>query len=295
MNDSITIAVIMACYNRRETTLRCLSHLYQQTLLKNGHTLEVYLLDDGSTDQTSAVVQEKFPEVILLQGNGSLFWNGGMHKAFGEALKNKYDYYLWLNDDTFLYDDALEKMVKDHQSLKLRNLTKSIVIGSTIDPETGKFSYGGFQQVSRLSPLKLISVEPNGELQECTTMCGNCVLIPFEVTEVVGNLDGKFEHRWGDTDYGLRTRSKGGSVWISSDYVGVCKDNMLAEAWTNPSLSIGKRIKIFHSIKGYRKKDWFRYVRRHGGKLWPALWVKPYLDIFFSSSRHRLKSALQKL
>ena len=43
---------------------------------------------------------ERHPDVRLLRGNGQLYWNGGMRRAFGEAMAADYDYYLWMNDDT---------------------------------------------------------------------------------------------------------------------------------------------------------------------------------------------------
>ena len=98
-----TIAVVMACYNRKDLTIKCLEHLHAQSvLLEKQASINGFLMDDGSTDGTTEAVRERFPSVEVLQGDGSLFWNGGMHAAFAEALKGDYDYYLWLNDDTFL-------------------------------------------------------------------------------------------------------------------------------------------------------------------------------------------------
>ena len=274
----------MACYNRRDLTIKCLEHLFSQSFSAGSQVrIDAFLMDDGSTDGTAEAVRTHFPDVKVLEGDGSLFWNGGMHAAFAEALKNDYDYYLWLNDDTFLYPEALAKLLTAHQQLQEQGNYRSVVIGSTLDPDTQQFSYGGFQQSGKVSPLKLTSVPPDGTLRECTTMCGNCVLIPHDVAESVGNIDPSFGHRWGDTDYGLRTRQQGGTVWIAPHYVGTCRANELAEAWTDDSLTLGEKIKTFHSIKGYRRNDWFRYVKRHGGALWPLLWAKPYLDIVRTS------------
>ncbi len=49
------LAVVMTCHNRRETTLRCLRELEAQTL-PAGWNMRTYLVDDGSTDGTSAAV-----------------------------------------------------------------------------------------------------------------------------------------------------------------------------------------------------------------------------------------------
>ncbi|MHC5831198.1 MAG: glycosyltransferase family 2 protein, partial [Nostoc sp.] len=75
------LAVIMTCFNRRETTLICLRALAQQT-----KSFDVYLTDDGSSDGTSKAVKVFYPQVQILQGNGNLFWVGGMRLAFAEAM-----------------------------------------------------------------------------------------------------------------------------------------------------------------------------------------------------------------
>ena len=66
-----SIAILITCHNRRDTTLTCLSNLTQQTLSST-----VYLVDDGSTDDTSLAVQSQYPDVNILSGSGSLFWGG---------------------------------------------------------------------------------------------------------------------------------------------------------------------------------------------------------------------------
>jgi GT2 family glycosyltransferase len=282
-----TLGVIMTCFNRREMTLRCLEHLYDQDALGENLALEVHMTDDGSKDGTSEAVQTAFPEVNIYQGDGSLFWNGGMNLAFGQALSRDLDYYLWINDDTFLYPDALRRLLATHEQFAEAGKPDSMVLGGTLDPRDGQFSYGGFKRVSRWT-LKMIPVEPGDTPRECTTNTGNCVLIPREVAAKVGNIEPFYTHRWGDPDYGLRARKAGCDVWIAPGYVGECEANPTAERWTDVTLPFSERIKDFHSVKGYIKKDWFFYVRRHGGLLWFLLWLKPYFDMVTSSLKHKL-------
>ncbi len=281
------IAVVMTVFNRREKTLQCLQRVAEQTALQDRFQYEVFLMDDGSKDGTSAAVAKEFPEVQLFHGDGSNYWNGGMNIVFGEALKGDFDFYLWLNDDTFIYPDALDRLLDSWEERNAQGHPDSIMVGSVQDPETGKFSYGGFERLSKYT-LKLNRVAPTDTLQECATMNGNCVLIPKAITEKIGNIEPFYTHRWGDPDYGLRAGMAGGTVWIIPGFVGTCESNPLAEAWTANNLSIKERIKDFHSVKGYRKEDWFFYVKRHGGPLWVLLWLKPYVDILTSSLTYKI-------
>ena len=57
-----TCAVIMACFNRRATTLRSLASLYGQQPVRE---IRVYLVDDASTDGTAEAVLDRYPSVRL--------------------------------------------------------------------------------------------------------------------------------------------------------------------------------------------------------------------------------------
>ena len=112
------VAALLAAYNRRDLTLACLRSLQAQQL--PGVTLDLFVLDDASSDGTSEQIAEQFPEVTLLHGNGQLYWNGGMRRAFAAAMAGDYDYYLWMNDDTDLDDGALAVLLDTECRLRAR-------------------------------------------------------------------------------------------------------------------------------------------------------------------------------
>lgn len=125
--ETLSLAILMTCYNRRQKTLDCLEALRKQELLPN-LVVQVYLVDDGSTDGTGEAVKAAYPGIKVLQGNGNLFWNGGMRLAFSEAMKSDYDYYLWLNDDTLLYPRAIQSLLATSCHLAEVGHTLAIVV-----------------------------------------------------------------------------------------------------------------------------------------------------------------------
>jgi len=272
----MTIAALLTCHNRREKTLECLESLFSQSIPPGGQ-LTVYLTDDGSRDGTSDAVRERFPKVRLLSGDGSLYWNGGMRLAFGEALKSKYDYYLWLNDDTLLDSGALETLLCTHAELSTRAEADAIVVGSTRSPVDGLPTYGGVVRPSWWRRTRFSLVAPGEEPAECETMNGNCVLIPHTVAAEAGNLDEAFAHGMGDFDYGLRARACGFEVWIMPGIAGVCSKNPLLGTFYDGSLSLRDRWKHMHSSKGLPPADWRVFCRRHAGLFWPLFFLWPYV------------------
>lgn len=266
------LAVIMTCYNRRNTTLTCLHALYQQI-----NHCDVYLTDDGSSDGTAEAVKGEYPEVKILQGNGNLFWVGGMHLAFGEAIKNQYDYYLWLNDDTFLEANALSKLLQVHHNLTEQGYPDSIVVGSTKDSMTGRATYGGAVKSKNWYSNKFEFLEPSSVIQKCDAMYGNCILIPKSVAAKVGNIDTAFVHSLGDLDYALRAGKLSCQIWVAPGYVGTCTKNSIRNSWADTNLNILERLKKVLQIKGFPLKSWTIFCRRHSGKFWIFYWFLPYI------------------
>ncbi len=276
----ITLSAILAAHNRRAKTLACLERLYKQKGLGIAFDLRVYLVDDGSEDGTGPAVHTKFPQVEVIEGNGSLYWNGGMGLAFGEAMKNHYDYYLWLNDDTLLYPNAINLLLTTMEEVRKDGHTKVIIVGSTQDSHTLELSYGGWSSVNRLNPADCVKMQPCEQPAECDTINGNCVLIPGDVAKLVGNLDPIFTHGMGDMDYGFRARNMGCSIWVAPGFVGTCDLNHGEGNWTDTRLSLRARWKKLCSPKGLPPREWFVFTRRHSGHLWLLYWINPYLKFW---------------
>jgi GT2 family glycosyltransferase len=270
--DTIRLAAIMAAYNRRELTLACLHSLRAQQV--PGVRLDVFVLDDASTDGTGEAIAERFPEVTLLHGNGNLYWNGGMRRAFAAAIDGDYDYYLWMNDDTTLDHGALAMLLDTERQLREQGDNAVIVAGAIRHPESGRLTYSGVVRPQRWRPLRWERVEPAGLPRQCETMNGNTVLVSRAVVRRVGNLDPAFTQQMGDFDYGLRARAAGCSVWITPGTIGTCASHPPRRTDQQPLLHELRRL---WSVKELAPRPWATFTRRWGGTLWPLYWLSPYV------------------
>ncbi|MCE6991389.1 glycosyltransferase family 2 protein [Dyadobacter sp. CY323] len=257
----IHIAVLMTCHNRKVQTLHCLQNLFSQQGLHHSFTLRTYLVDDGSTDGTGEAVCKNYPQVRVINGNGELYWNRGMYTAWKVAAADKCDSYLWLNDDTELYPDAIKQMLL---AASLTNY-KSIICGSIESPTNkGELTYGGGSSRNN----SYVGNYPNGEIEACNIINGNCVLIPYEVFLAVGNLDWRFIHAIGDNDYGLRAHKKGILSYSTGVFVASCAKNETPPKWCMPETNFIDRIKNLYSPLGYSHPvEFFIYEKRHFGLL----------------------------
>lgn len=273
------VAVLITCHNRRASTIKCLRFLYSCLLPKN-FILQTYLVDDGSTDGTGEAVESEFPQVELLNGDGTLFWCGGMRLAFGSALKKRHDFYLWLNDDTMLNENALINLFDTYFSLYEQIRKDVVVVGSVCDSKTLKITYGGMHRVSWWRPLYYELIQPSQVPKECELFKGNCVLIPQRIAYATGNMSNAYKQGPGDIDYGKRIAKKGFSAWICQGYIGTCSKNELLEKWKDKNLSVNERVKALrHPIDVIRTKDWLLYSKKYHKALFPYYFITTNIKI----------------
>lgn len=251
------LAILMTCHNRKESTIVCLESLFNNELPVN-FNIDVFLVDDGSTDGTTAAVNTAFPNVIVIKSSGDLFWNRGMRLAWKTAsAKEDFDFYLWLNDDLELKNDSFEIIFNDYNKL---NNDKSILSGVCASKDN-LITYGGYSLGSKQRIL------PNGNIQECDFFNGNFVLVPRSVFSEIGMLDKIFHHAKGDFDYGLRAKQNGIKSYITSNIIGYCERHEDLPVWCNRNVSLSKRINAFYSPLGIDPYRTFIFKKRHYGFL----------------------------
>ena len=284
------IVVLMACHNRREKTLACLAALYRNPL-PPGTSLGVVLVDDGSTDGTGDAVCTAYPEVQIVRGDGSLFWNGGMRLAWDVAQNSPYDYLLWLNDDTLLVDDTLGRLLATEAQLCACLGRPAIIVGSTRVPGSETPSYGGSVRHNWLRPMNFLPIIPGKDAIKCDTMNGNCVLVPRKISLALGNLESRFVHAIGDTDYGLRANAAGYSVWVMPGFAGTCvNDDLAGGSYNDVTLPLAVRMRKILSHKGLPPRAWLVLTRRHAGVLWPLHWGWPYCKVVLTSWQYSIRN-----
>lgn len=250
MGSESSVAVLLTCFNRKDKTLACLKSLFEIST-----KLDVYLVDDGSTDGTTEAIKKQFPNVNVIQGSGGLFWNRGMHLAWENASKTEYDFYLWLNDDGELYPDALKELFSCSKELG----NEAIISGIIENKECTKTLYGGTDSAKK-------TISANGQLNSILNMNGNVVLVPKFVFKILGNLDPIFHHDLGDVDYGLRAQKNNIGVFTSRKPVASGDENNISRMRKN-NIGIVKRFKQLYSPLGANPIINFHFRKRHYGVL----------------------------
>lgn len=273
----ISCCALLVCHNRRDSTLRALERLYR-TFDRSDINLSVVLVDDGSSDGTGSEVQRRFPEVDVIFEDGNRYWNGAMRIAWTHAAQRDFDFYLWLNDDTFLFDDAADRLFAAYEAQLARVGVGGIVIGATADPISGRSSFGVFDFDAILEPPSIPS--------PIELFNGNIVLVSKEAFRTLGNLSGAYRHSFGDIDYGIRARASNVPVWAAAGHLGSCKSNPLPK-WADSRVSFLERLRAMHHPKGCHPVEACRLAARAGIRLWPLLAAKLYLRVIWPTLFHK--------
>lgn len=230
----------------------CLTRLFN---IRND--VDVFCVDDNSTDGTAQMIASEFPQVTLIAGDGNLFWCRGMRLAWETARKkNNYAFYFWLNDDLELYDNAFDELL---ECSRLEN-HRCIITGLVEEKSSHTVIYGGSDASKRL-------ISANGQLNEVTFLNGNFVIVPRFVFDKIGFFDRRFHHDLGDVDYGLSAREQGLCVYTSRCYIG-CTDVKLKSKHLRirmDNVDVIKRFKRLYSPLGSNPFITFYFKRKHQG------------------------------
>src|ERR1700754_5361897 len=100
----MVLSVIIVSYNVKYFLEQCLCSVQRAA----GYDVEVFVIDNHSTDGTVEYLQEKFPFVQFISNPG----NVGFAKANNQVLgKVRGKYVLFLNPDTIIPEDLFSKCI----------------------------------------------------------------------------------------------------------------------------------------------------------------------------------------
>ncbi|WP_395736458.1 glycosyltransferase family 2 protein [Prosthecobacter sp.] len=222
--------IILPVHNRRETTARCLAHLRTLGVLS---WAQVLVVDDGSTDGTRSMLQNDFPGVHILAGDGQLWWCGAIRLGMQTAIQQGAGCVVWLNDDTLPQSGTLEMLV----SLALE---RCAICGGVARTTPESFVYAGGVMHKRW-PQRLTNVPgPEAAPMPLEWLHGNTVAIPAAVWRRVGLPEAHWmKQTFSDIEYTLRAHRMGIPVLLvpAAQSVAQFNDSATYWSWADPRLS----------------------------------------------------------
>ncbi len=225
-NSEVKLSIVVVGYKSKDLLKICLDSIQHHL---GESLLEVLVVDNGSSDGTSAMIREFFPKVCLIENQV----NAGFSHAVNQGLREaKGRYLLWLNPDSELLDSGVWELI-DY----LEKNPKVGILGPLIQNPDGKvqFSCRSFPNhftsvFNRYSILtKIFPKNPwsknylhtdwdRTKIHDVDWVSGACLLHRRELLQDVGYLDERFFMYCEDVDYCFRARKTG---WYTQFHPGM--------------------------------------------------------------------------
>lgn len=200
------IFICIPVFNRLQYTIKCIDSIISQ---KNFFDYQIIICDDNSTDGTYEYITQNYSQVVVIKGNGNLWWAGGTNLCVEYALDKAGDddYVLTLNNDTELFDNTLYELFsfakRQPKSLigcvsLFHNDLRSIEV--TAFEARRKFPFSRYHRPLYEWGKDINSI--NKEYEPADSLSGKGVLIPVEVFKKIGlyNFE-KLPHYHSDTEF----------------------------------------------------------------------------------------------
>ncbi len=262
------IYLILPVFNRLHFTIDCIESLKRQTY----NEYKIIVVDDGSSDGTAASLENNYPEVIVLRGDGQLWWTGAINMGVKYVLQHatsKEDFILTLNNDLSVGPEYFQNLIKTYQ-----NNAPCLVGSVTVDidnPELVNYcgvkwnEYSAKQRSPIELPISLKELQSHAMDIESDLLPGRGVLIPLKVFDQIGLYDAKnFPHYAADEDFSLRARKAGYRLMVSSNafVYSYIRESNLAGKHTKRTLAYW--YDFFFSIKSScNLRNRYHWARKH--------------------------------
>lgn len=300
--NSLNIAAILTCHNRKAKTLSSLESVFSalnayNLTSNNNIELEFYITDDACSDGTAEAIKKCFPnkKINIIQGDGTLFWAGGMRVAWNVALRNdkSYDFFLLMNDDTTVMDNVFHELLNAH-SYALSNYGKpGIYSGITCDkanPDNITYSGDTFNSNAK---AKWTRLGPTGTPQIVDQTNANILLVSPEVVKSIGIFHDGYIHSCADYDYCMETKRHGYVALITANTCGYCQYDHISDGEETLRLidmTLKERIKYVYAPT-HSDHDYLLFVKRNIPRKYIVSWILRKIRMIFPRAYYSICKA----
>jgi len=202
------LSIIIVNYNVREYLLKCLKSIFRNT---QEISFEVIVVDNASSDDSSGVVLEQFPQVKLI-GNQT---NLGFARANNQGIKvARGSFILLLNPDTEVIDQGFSRMLKF-----LKENKKVGIVGPCLLNSDGSLQNTGykFPTLAILFKANFLGISDHpvkpDKSKQVDWLQGSCLMMKKELLNDIGLLDEDFFIYGEEKDLCFRTKKAGWEIY----------------------------------------------------------------------------------
>jgi GT2 family glycosyltransferase len=214
--------VVVPTHDTRELTLKCLDSLGAA----GSDSVEIILVDDGSTDGTADAVRRRFPAVTILRSESGTGFTAAANRGLSAA---RGDLLLLLNSDTEVRAGALGPLRAAFDGQPRLGAGGAVLLNPDGTPQwcAGRaptllwlflLTSGIPSMMRRLVPASLLRAPGATRGGPVDWVTGAALALRREAWEAVGPLDTAYRFYVQDLDYCLRLREVGWGVEVITGF-----------------------------------------------------------------------------
>lgn len=195
----LNIHVIIVTYNAMKWAERCFTSLRHSSV-----QVQCIVIDNGSSDGTQEYIKNHFPEVHFIQSEQNLGFGKANNIGIETAYKKGADFFYLMNQDAWLYEESLEKLLEvyhSHPNTAEIGIISPVHIDGTekkLDIFLDKYIAYNCEKTRLISDLYFQSLKPYYELDFVNAAHW---LLPKKTIEKVGGFNPYFFHYGEDNEY----------------------------------------------------------------------------------------------
>jgi len=203
------VFVIVVTYNGMQWIDNCFS-----SLLNSSIPLHIIAVDNASTDATCAFIKDKYADVELIKTGSNLGFGKANNIGLKKAIQNNSDYVFLLNQDTWVKEDCIEKLI---QHLEHNNSYSLISpFHYNYDKKGTEFYFEQFVLKHYTKAYNADSAK-NIDILETEFVHAAAWMLPLKTINIVGGFDPLFKHTGEDNDFIQRLQYKKLKAGIVTD------------------------------------------------------------------------------
>ncbi|MEI8176247.1 MAG: glycosyltransferase family 2 protein [Candidatus Omnitrophota bacterium] len=207
------IAVIILNWNGNGDTLECLESVYRIA----HSSLDVIVADNGSTDNSVALIRERFPQVAILEHHANLGYAEGNNRAISHAISRGAEYILVLNNDAVVDPEILVHFLN-----AMRKLSDAAFLGAKIyyyDEPDKIWSMGGRWSLQDGTTFSIGQGEIDDHkrwelITETDFVLGCALFFKADLIAQIGLMEKKYFLMWEETDWCFQAKKVAGKCYV---------------------------------------------------------------------------------
>jgi len=205
---AMDLSIIIVSWNTSGLLRQCLKSIYETSCR---FSFEVIVVDNGSSDDSVNMVEECFPEVILLKNGKNLGFafanNQGLATGQGR-------YFMLLNSDTIVLPGAVDALIEAANRYPEVGVIgpKLLNLNGTLQKSWSSFPSFLSELVGRNFRIRRpVPDVPN--MYDVDWIMGACMLVRSETIWAIGKMDEDYFFYSEETDWCFRIKKGSWKVW----------------------------------------------------------------------------------